>query len=83
MTINDGKQKGMKDVLEERGVNTYRMKAYEMREELCKFEDFRSDGKTIVKEILAGRGRMCLFLPRLHCELNPIEHSWCHAKKYT
>ena len=26
---------------------------------------------------------MCLFLPKFHCELNPIERCWCHAKKYT
>ena len=31
MTLQDGKQKEMKCVLEERGVNTYGMKAYEIR----------------------------------------------------
>ena len=24
---------------------------------------------------------MCLYLPKYHCELNPIERNWCHAKK--
>ena len=26
---------------------------------------------------------MHLFLLKFHCELNPIERCWCHAKKYT
>jgi hypothetical protein len=24
-----------------------------------------------------------LYLPKFHCELNPIERVWCHAKKHT
>ena len=83
MTLDDGRQKGMRCVLEERGIDTYRMKADDMREELKKFEDFGSDGVPIVEEMVTGRGHMCLFIPRFHCELNPIERCWCHAKKYT
>jgi hypothetical protein len=44
MTLEDGRQKGMRHVLDERGVDTHRMKADQMREELRKFEDFSSDG---------------------------------------
>ena len=83
MTLEDGTQKGMKRVLEERGVDTHKMKADQMRKELLKFDDFNSDGVPIVEEMLVGRGHMCLFLPRFHCELNPIERCWCHAKRYT
>ena len=25
---------------------------------------------------------MCVFLPKIHCKLNPIERVWCHAKKH-
>lgn len=82
MTLQDGRQKGMKRVLEEREVNTDRMKADQMREELRKFEDF-SGGVPIVEEMITERGHICLFIPRFHCELNPIERCWCHAKKYT
>lgn len=83
MTLTDGTQKGMRCVLEERGVDTYRMKADQMRKELRKFEDFRSDGVPIVEEMVVSKGHMCLFIPRFHCELNPIERCWCHAKRYT
>src|SRR6266404_1579850 len=30
----------------------------------------------------AGLGHLCLFLPKFHCELNPIEYSWGMVKKY-
>ncbi|ORU94723.1 MAG: hypothetical protein A6F71_09525 [Cycloclasticus sp. symbiont of Poecilosclerida sp. M] len=38
MTLEDGRQKGMKTVLEERGVNTHGMNADKLREELKLFE---------------------------------------------
>ena len=83
MTTQDGSQKGMRSVLEERGVDTHGMKAEQMRQELRKFEDFSCDGVPLVEEMLIGRGHMCVFIPKFHCELNPIERCWCHAKKYT
>jgi hypothetical protein len=49
-------QKGMRRVLEERGVNTYKMKANAMRVELKNFEDFKCDGVPIVEEMITGRG---------------------------
>ena len=82
MTLDDGSQKGMRAVLEERGVDTAKMKADEMREELKKFPDFTSD-VPIVQEMIEERGHMCMFIPKYHCELNPIERCWCHAKKLT
>lgn len=64
-------------------MSTFKMKADEMRAELKKFDDFKCDGIPIVEEMITGRGHMCLFIPRFHCELNPIERCWCHAKKFT
>ena len=32
---------------------------------------------------MESRGHICAYLPKFHCELNPIEQCWCHAKKYT
>lgn len=76
MTMDDGQQKGMKQVLIERGVDTKGMNADKMRGELTVF----ADSLTIVEELVTGRGHMCLFLPPFHCELNPIERCWCQAK---
>ena len=41
MVLADGRPKGMKIVLEERGINTNGMNANKMKEELNKFEDFK------------------------------------------
>ncbi len=52
MTLEDGTQKVMRRVLDERGVDTRGMKSDQMREELRMFDDFRSDGVPIVQEML-------------------------------
>lgn len=82
MTLPDGTPKGMRTVLEERGINTKGMTADKLREELKKFDDFRFS-PTILEEVVAARNHVCLYLPRFHCELNPIERCWCHSKKHT
>ena len=28
-------------------------------------------------------GHRAIFIPKFHCELNPIECCWCHSKRYT
>ena len=78
MTLPDGKQKGMKRVLEERDVEVSGFNAACMREELKVFLDF-SCQLSILEELVTGRGHMCLFLPRFHCELNPIERCCIHC----
>lgn len=42
-------------------------------------EDFRSEKPLLQLEIEAA-GHLCLFLPKFHCELNPIEMYWGFAK---
>jgi hypothetical protein len=51
-----------------------------MRVELQTHEDFKQV-KTIIEEKIESKGHMCIFLPKFHCELNPIERAWCLAKK--
>ena len=45
-------------------------------------QDF-NDQTTILQNEVEGRGHVCLYLPKFHCELNPIENCWCYAKKHT
>ena len=78
----NGIPKGMKKVLEERGINTATMVADDMRTVLANHEDFRTE-KTVVENYLIGRGHKVLFVPKFHCELNPIERVWGQAKVYT
>lgn len=82
MVLPDGTPKGMKMVLEERNIDTKDMVAAKMKKELNKFDDFKNK-KSILEERVELRGHICLYLPKFHCELNPIERCWCQAKKHT
>ena len=81
LVTDDGIPKGMKLVLQKRGVNTDGMNARAMREKLGSFPDF-VDVPTLVEELVRSRSHICLFFPKFHCELNAIERVWCHAKIY-
>ena len=82
MVLDDGRPKGMKIILKERGVDTHGMNAEKMREKLNTYEDFKIQ-KTILEEYVEQRGHLCLYYPKYHCELSPIERVWCHSKKHT
>ena len=38
-------------------------------------QDFKNQS-TILEEEAKGRGHQCVYLPKFHCELNPIERCW-------
>ena len=82
MQLPDGRPKGMKLILQERGVCTDGMVAEKLREKQQTFEDFATQ-KSLLEEMVESRGHLCMFIPKFHCELNPIERVWCHAKKHT
>ena len=82
MVDSNGVPKGMRQVLEERGINTAHMKGDDMRTVLANHEDFRTE-KTLVEHFLHGENLKVTFLPKFHCELNPIERVWGQAKVYT
>ena len=42
-------------------------------------DDFRTE-RPLVQSIIEDAGHICLFLPRFHCELNPIEMLWGYGK---
>jgi len=75
MVFPDGTPKGMKQVLLERGVNVSKMKAKEMREKLQSIHDFKYE-KTKTETLLLNNGFNAYFIPKFHCELNPIERVW-------
>ena len=72
MVNDDGVPKGMKVILEEQCINTERMKADDMRT-ILSFHDDIANEKRIVEKLIADKGHKCLFLPKFHCELSPIE----------
>ena len=80
MVFSIGVAKGLIQVLKERGKYQNGMKLDEMRAELASHQDFK---KTRIEHFLNGRGHCCIFLPKFHCELNPIERCWAQAKRFT
>ena len=41
--------------------------------------DFQNE-KPLIQKYVEGQGHICVFLPKFHCELNPIEMVWGYAK---
>lgn len=84
MTLADGSPKGLKRVLEERGFNVSKMHAkcspvcpWEntdccMARLLSKQNDFANQ-PSMLEMAIKDAGHICIFLPKFHCELNPIE----------
>ena len=74
--------KGNEDGSERKRIDTSGMNAKTMRVKLSTFNDF-AEQKTLLQELIQHRGHLCYYIPKFHCELNPIERCWCHAKKLT
>ncbi|CAK5262712.1 unnamed protein product [Mycena citricolor] len=94
---NAGLFKGMKRILEERGFNVRAMAAqctefncamnesgtYDnccMRRTLFNEPDF-SRVRSVLEDACNSLGVQVIFLPKFHCELNPIEQCWGYAKR--
>ena len=74
-----GVPKGMKQILEERGIRTDSLKAEDMRKILSNHKN----EKPRVISYLESKGYRALFLPKFYPELNPIERVWGQAKRYS
>jgi len=84
MTTESGEPKGLQQTLEERGFNVQQLVAkcspicpFEnnnccMARLLSKQDDFHSQ-ESLLEQRIKARGHICMFLPKFHCELNPIE----------
>jgi len=84
MTTESGEPKGLQQTLEERGFNVQELQA--KCSPICPFEsnnccmacllskqdDFHFQ-ESLLEQKLKAKGHMCVFLPKFHCELNPIE----------
>ena len=82
MVFPDGTPKGLKAVLIERGIDVTKMKLEDTRALIATRADFR-DEQPEIAHFLRRNGFGCIFLAKFHCELNPIEKCWSHAKRYT
>ena len=78
-----GIPKGLRVILEERGVNTHGMNGDQMREILGSHQDFKNEKSLIERFLGEEKKHIVYFLPKFHPELNPIERVWAQSKKYT
>ncbi|AYV87071.1 MAG: hypothetical protein Sylvanvirus22_10 [Sylvanvirus sp.] len=84
MTTRDGTQKGIKRILDERGLWREGMDLKEGRILLSQQMDFKlASYSSLIKETIYQAGHKFLFFPKFHPELNPIELYWGWAKRYT
>jgi hypothetical protein len=85
MTTDSGEAKGLKQVLDERGFNTALYKRAKCTP-VCPFESKDcclarllsqqkdvTDQTSMLENLIVSAGHHCVFLPKFHCELNPIE----------
>ncbi|KIK25458.1 hypothetical protein PISMIDRAFT_28803 [Pisolithus microcarpus 441] len=84
MTLPNGQAKGLQQVLEECGFDVHNMHAkcspvcaWEntnccMARLLSKQDDFTNQ-LSMLETVIRDAGHLCIFLPKFHCELNPIE----------
>ena len=96
MVLPNGEPKGMKLVLEERGLwvpglvricNKCKKEKNHDQVDCCAFKilslepDFMAQ-KTLLEEIVEQAGHKIIFYPKYHCELNFIKSFWGSAKQY-
>ncbi|KIJ21177.1 hypothetical protein PAXINDRAFT_51730, partial [Paxillus involutus ATCC 200175] len=91
MTTASGMPKGLKSVLEERGFDVTGLKTkcspvcpFEstgccMARLLSRQDDFVNQ-VSMLEKFIDEAGHLCIFLPKFHCELNPIEMYWGWCK---
>jgi hypothetical protein len=84
MILPDGRPKGLQRVLEERGFNVKNLRSKcspvcPIDNQNCclarllgQQDDFKNQ-ESRLETFIRNRGHECIFLPKFHCELNPIE----------
>ena len=83
MNFLDSTPKGMKIILEERGVDTRNMTADKMREVLRSHCDFKNEKSRVEMYLSENCGHIVYMLPKYHCEFNPFERVLAQAMRYT
>jgi hypothetical protein len=85
MTLTDGSPKGLESVLRERGFDISKFTRAKckpvcpiesknccMARVLSQQDDFANQ-ISMLETVIDEAGHLCMFLPKFHCELNPIE----------
>ena len=88
MIDDKGVQKGIRRILEERGLWEPGMKLADARQVLESQDDFRNQRSVLEECVRSYRDEegnerhVFILLPKFHCELNHIERFWSSAKRF-
>ena len=75
-----GIPKGLRVIIEERGIDIKGMNGDQMHEILGSHEDFKKEKSLIERYLGEEKKHIVYFLPKFHPELNPIERVWAQSK---
>ena len=64
-----------------RGVRQPRVMELSAKDVMAEQQDIAKQ-KSALQLSIEKRGHYCIFLPKYHCELNPIENVWAKCKRY-
>lgn len=81
MQTADGTQKGLKRILDERGIDTRNLSKADMVAILNRHDDFANQ-KPWLEEICNASSHLIAYFPKFHPELNWIERYWSNAKAF-
>ena len=72
----------LRECLKRRGSYKEGMSRKQMANELSSHPVF-ANKPSLAEKIATDAGHRCIFLPKFHCECNPIEQLWAEAKRET
>ena len=72
MVDSNGVPKGLKLILEERGVNTTHMVREDMAKVLSEFQDFREERPAVYTYLVRVMKYRCIFLPKVSTYLHSM-----------
>ena len=72
MVDSYGRPKGLRQVLEERGVRTMGMNKKEMVNRLSQFDEFRYELTAVASYLAKDMGFHCIYLPKVHISIKGI-----------